>query len=227
MKWLEKLRAKPLSYRKRFVWVGAIVAVIIVTLISIVFAKEWKWPEVDVEASEDLREIVQAGKDIKEGTKESIDEYNTAKDEAAEEIEQNLVEELAASSTEKNSVGVTMLGWEKDQGVGIVSLAIINNSENDVQLRSFRVYQGMTEVGSPREVVLGSGLQKEIDIAFNLESDEPVTGFEIGSASWLNLEASAAESLENTDWNYIFRIEDESVEPAVPEPEAGTVEESE
>lgn len=211
MDWLDKLRAKPLEYRKKIAWIAAISLVVIIAVISFVFLKEWEWPGLDPEMKSDLENVTEDGRKVSAGFRESIDAYNEVKEEITLAEEENLEEEINDPTTSKKNVAVTITDWKKADNQQIIIAEIANNSRKDVKLSSIKIYQGVEQITSEREISVEAESIKNIEVIFPLTKTDPVTGFEIGSATWSNLEASAADSVENTEnWSYLFRIDDEN-----------------
>jgi len=209
MDWLDKLRAKPLADRKKIAWAASISLVVIIAVISFTFLKEWEWPGIDPEMKSDLKDVAEDGRQVSAGFKDSIDAYNEVKEEIALTEEENLEEEMSNQTTSKKNVAVTITDRKKSDNQEIIIAEIANNSQTDVKLSSIKIYQGIEQIVSDREILVAAESIKNVEVVFPLTNNDPVTGFEIGAVTWSNPEASTADLANDTEtWSYLFRIDD-------------------
>ena len=207
MKWLDNLRQKPLNYRKKIIGIASGITVITLLLVSILVFKEWRWPEIKIDEITEIQDVVDNTKVATENLKKDLEDFEEFKEKLETEA---VAEEVATDSSlvkAKNNVEVSITSWERQGERGIVTMALRNLATEEATLKSFSLFQGTAKIDSPREITLAPQQDKEVEISFILEGDKPVSGFEIGQASFTNLDASAAD-LES--WNYLFRIEDDT-----------------
>jgi hypothetical protein len=207
MKYLDDLRKKPVTERKRIVWIATGSAVVIILLVSIFLTKEWQIPSLNLQDNADLAELGERTKNISQEFQATMSEYEAAKEKAKQSGQEELAAELEIPTKIKNDVAVSFLKWEQETDNGIALWSVVNNSEFEVLLEDFYLYQGTEGTSSSRTVTVAPGQEKEFEILFPLSS-EIATGIEIRKVTFSKNEADP--ELANQEWSYLFIITPES-----------------
>ncbi len=200
MNFLDNARNKPLSERKRLVWIFALTSLGIIVVAWLTFFNEWKLPAMDTSQSSDLKELADEAKDSASAIKEQISSIKETTEEVKQLAESQGQAETQSTSFTKKDVEVSLRQWRKDNGHGLVTVGLRNLSETPVIFKNFVLRQGFEEISAPLEETLAPQQEKETEIDFSLLNDSLVTAFEIREVSFTPEEA----------WSYLFAIRDQS-----------------
>lgn len=202
MNFLDSTRQKPLSERKRLVWIWSIVSLVVIVVAWLTFFNEWRLPSLDISQSTDLKEIVDEAKESTSLLQEQISTLQETTEEIKESAADQAQAENENTSFTKKNVRVSLLSWRQEDSHELVTVELKNLSDQTVHFENFTLNQGYREITAPLTETLEPQQKKEMTIDFLLPEDAPATAFEI-KKTFFNADDS---------WNYLFALA-----PAAPE----------
>lgn len=200
MDFLKRTREKPLTERKKMVWILSIASLVVIILAWLAFFNEWKLPKMDISQSPELKELVDDAKNSTSLFQEQISSLQETTAEINQAATDQVQKENQRNSFTKKNVQVSLINWRQDGDHGFVNVGLNNLSETAVSFKNFVLRQGYEEVFAPLEEKLESQQKKEMEIDFLLLKDLPVTAFEIRDVFFS----------EEGSWNYLFVINDKA-----------------
>ena len=200
MNFLDNARNKPLSERKRLVWILALTSLGIIVVAWLTFFNEWKLPEMDISQSSDLKELANDAKDSAGAIQEQINSLKDTTEEVKQLAENQGKEETQGTSFTKKNVEVSLRQWRKENGHGLITVGLRNLADTPVVFKNFILRQGYEEITTPIEETLEPQQEKETAIDFLLLNDSLATAFEIREVSFTPEET----------WSYLFAIRDQA-----------------